>query len=295
MKTIKTIGRLRRSMLFCPANKSKMLYSAVTLKPDAIIFDLEDAVPYSEKEEARDLLCEALQTIDYGNIEVFARINAIGTEFFEQDVRMTVQAGLRFIRPPMIESAADIKKLESLLDSCEKEYGIQTGSVKILAAFETPKAIINAYEICTASPRMEGIALGAEDFARTLGVNRSAAALRQARAQMVLAANAAGIDAIDTSFTALDDTEGFRAEALEAMQMGFAGKSCLHPNQVRIVHEIFTPSQEEIEKSKAIMEFAEKENIEEGGVLVMNGKMIDIPIIMKAKRVMELAKAAGKA
>lgn len=286
--------KLRRTMLFCPASEGKMFFNAPIYNPDCIIFDLEDAVAYSEKDSARDLICEAIKSIDYKDIEIFVRINPLYTEFGETDVREIVKAGIRNIRLPMCETEEDVKKLEVLLEEVEKENKIEAGAVKIQCAIETPKGVLNALAIATSSPRVVAISFGAEDFTRTLGVDRTKTAkeLCYARSYIVLAANVANVDAIDTVWADVSDIEGFIEEAKEAKGLGFSGKSCIHPAQVKEVHKIFTPTKEEIEKSLKII-CAAKEAEEKGiGVITVDGKMVDVPIIQKAERIINLARAA---
>jgi citrate lyase subunit beta / citryl-CoA lyase len=286
--------KLRRTMLFCPASEPKMFFNTPIYNPDCIIFDLEDAVAYSEKDSARDLICEAVKFIDYKDIEIFVRINPLYTEFGETDVREVVKAGVRNIRLPMCETAEDVKRLDTLLETVERENGIEEGRVKIQCAIETPKGVLNALAIATATPRVVAISFGAEDFTRTLGVDRTKGAreLLYARSHIVLAASAAKVDAIDTVWSDISDMEGFREEVKDAKLLGFSGKSCIHPAQVKEVHKIFTPTAEEIEKSLRIIHAA-KEAQEKGvGVITVEGKMVDIPVIQKAERIIDLAKAA---
>lgn len=294
-KEKKGLKRSRRTMLFSPANNPKMLTMAHLYGSDCVIFDLEDAIKYSEKDAARDLLAEALKTIDYGDTEIFARINPLYTEFGEKDVRVLVPAGLRNMRLAMTDTPEQIKELDNLLTEIENKNGIEVGSCKIQASLETPTAIKNAYEIAKASNRVVTVSFGAEDFTRTLGAERTKEGkeIFVARSMVVMAAAMAGIDAIDTVWADISDVEGFRDEVKTSINMGFAGKSCVHPSQVRIIHEIFTPSREELEKSLIIVKAAEEADIENGGVIQVNGKMVDIPVISKAQKVVRLAKAAG--
>lgn len=287
--------RARRTMLFSPANNPKMLVTAHLYGPDCVLFDLEDAVKYAEKDAARDLLAEVLKTVDYGKTEIFARINPLSTEFGEDDVRVLVPAGLRRMRLAMCEKPEQVKELDDLLTEVEKEHGIEVGSCKIQCSLETPLAVMNAVSIATASPRVTSISFGAEDFTRTLGAERTKEGkeIFMARSLVVMAAAIAGVDAIDTVWSDLDDEEGFRNEVKTSANMGFAGKSCIHPSQVKIVHEIFTPTKEELEKSLEIVKAAEAADISKGGVITVNGKMVDIPVIAKAEKVVRLAKSAG--
>ncbi len=285
----------RRTMMFAPANNPKMLVTAHLYGPDCVLFDLEDAVKYAEKDAARDLLAEALKVVDYGDTEIFARINPLYTEFGKDDVRVLVPAGLRRMRLAMCEKPEHVKELDELLTEVEKEHGIEVGSCKIQCSLETPLAIMNAVQIATASPRVTSISFGAEDFTRTLGAERTKAGkeIFMARSMVVMAAAIAGVDAIDTVWADIADEEGFREEVKSSMNLGFAGKSCIHPSQIKIVHEIFTPSEEELAKSLEIVKAAQEADISKGGVITVNGKMVDIPVIAKAEKVVRLAKSAG--
>lgn len=287
--------RARRTMMFAPANNPKMLVTAHLYGPDCVIFDLEDAVKYSEKDAARDLLAEALKVVDYGDTEIFARINPLYTEFGKDDVKILVPAGLRRMRLAMCEKPEQVKELDELLTEVEKEHGIEAGSCKIQCSLETPLGILNAVQIATASPRVTSISFGAEDFTRTLGAERTKAGkeIFMARSMVVMAAAIAGVDAIDTVWADIADVEGFKEEVKSSVNLGFAGKSCVHPSQVKLVHEIFTPSQEELEKSLEIVKAAQEADISKGGVITVNGKMVDIPVISKAEKVVRLAKSAG--
>ncbi|MDR3259427.1 MAG: CoA ester lyase [Fusobacteriaceae bacterium] len=285
----------KRTMLFSPADNPKMLVSAHLYGADCIIFDLEDAVKYSEKDAARDLLAEALKIMNYGDTQIYARINPLYTEFGEDDVRTLIPAGLRKMRLAMCEKPEQVVELDQLLTELESEYGIETGLCKIQCSLETPLGVSNALAIATASKRVESISFGAEDFTRSLGAERTKEGneIFLARSMVVMAASIAGIDAIDTVWADISDEDGFRAEVKSSMNLGFAGKSCVHPSQIKIVHEIFTPTKEEIDKSLAILEAASKADINKGGVITVNGKMVDIPVIAKAEKIVRLAKGAG--
>ena len=294
--------KLIRTMLFAPASNPKMLINAPVYEPDCILFDLEDAVPYAEKDSARDLLCEALKSINYGNCKIFARINPLRTPegskapFGEKDVSTLVPSGLKNIRLPMCETPEHIIELSALLDKIEAQNGIPSGTVKIQASLETPLGIHNAKLIAETSDRVISISFGAEDYTRTLGVDRTKVGneLFYARAKVVMAAALAKVDAIDTVWADVSDKEGFQNEVEQIKGMGFAGKSCIHPSQIKIVHSIFTPKDKDIERSIEIINAAKKADILAGGVITVNGKMIDIPVIEKAKKIINLAKAAGK-
>ena len=289
--------KLRRTMLFAPASNPKLLFNTAIYKPDCILFDLEDAVRYDEKDAARDLLVEALKVVNFEKCEVFVRINPLRTPlgekapFGELDVRALVPAGLRKMRLPMCEKPEHIEELSKLLDELEKEHNIEAGSVQIQASLETPLGVMNALVIAQSSDRVVSISFGAEDFTRTLGTDRTKAAteLFFARSQVAMAASIAKVDAIDTVWSDVADIEGFKKEAESAKNLGFSGKSCIHPSQIKIVHSVFTPSIEEVTKSLKIVEAARSANIESGGVITVDGKMVDIPVIAKAERVVSFS------
>lgn len=289
------IKKLRRTMLFCPAQNPSLYIDSPVYAPDCIIFDLEDAVRYDEKDAARDLLAEALRTLSFGKCEVFARINPLYTEFGKDDVRTLVPAGLRNMRLPMCERPEQVVELDALLTEVEQAYGIPAGSCKIQCSLETPLGVWNAMEIAKASSRVISISFGAEDYTRLLGVDRTkdASELQFARQRIANVASICGIDAIDTVWADFKDIEGFKKEVSYARQIGFAGKSCIHPSQVAQVHGIFTPKMEEVEQALIIIKAAADAGIEKGGVVQVNGKMVDIPVIEKARRIVGLAKAAG--
>lgn len=287
--------KLRRTMLFVPANNPNMMMNAPVFKPDCIIFDLEDAISLKEKDSARDLLVEALKTFEYRDCEIFARVNPLYTPFGKDDVRELVKAGLRNVRLPMSETDEDIKSLDALLTQIENDLGIDRGTVKILGAIETAKGVINAEKIAVASSRMVGISFGAEDFTRTIGSERSREGeeLFVARCKIVLAAAAAGIDAIDTVYADIEDEEGFENEVQSARKLGFAGKSVIHPRQIGVVHSIFTPSKEEIHKALRVISAIQQAEAKGLGVITLDGKMIDGPIVDKAEKIITLANGAG--
>ncbi len=287
--------KLRRSMLFCPATNPKLYLDAPLYKPDCIIFDLEDSVNYSQKLEARDLLAEALKSLSFGSCEVFARINPLYSEFGYDDVRVLVKAGLRNMRLPMCESADDVLELDKLLTEVEKSFGLETGVCKIQCSIETPLAVENVFDIAKSSKRVISVSFGAEDYTRLLGVDRTknAKELFYARSRVCNAASIARIDAMDTVWADFADVEGFENEVKEAKQLGFSGKSCIHPSQIETVHNVFTPDITEVEKSLRILKAVKSANIEKGGVIQVDGKMVDVPVIEKAKRIVELAKGAN--
>lgn len=286
--------RLRRSMLFVPGNNPALIIDAPVFAPDSIILDLEDAVAVDQKDAARELVVSALKTLDFGPSEICVRINARHTPFFAEDVRALTPARPHALRLAMVESAEDIACLDELLTKCEAEAALTPGTIKIMAAIETAQGVLNAREIALASPRLVAMSFGAEDFTNSIQSERTSHGheLLLARAAVVLAARAAGIDPIDTVYSQVDDDAGFRADVYAAKQMGFAGKSCVHPRQIAVVHDVFSPTAEEVMKAERVLA-AFADALQQGsGVIAVDGKMVDGPIVAKAQRIVSLAKAS---
>ena len=282
--------KLIRSMLFCPGNNPKLYYTAPVYNPDCIIFDLEDSVELSEKDAARDLLVEAIKSLDFGSVEIFVRVNSVTTPFFEDDIKAIIPAGIRNIRLPMCQTKADVIKLDKLIHSIEVEHNIEIGSTKIQVGIETPKGVLNSSELAGASKRVMGLSFGAEDYTASLGIDRTKKGkeLFFARSMIVNVAGMYGITATDTVWADINDSVGFIEEIKEIKALGFNSKSCIHPSQIDILHDVLKPTEEQIKKAKVILAAVEKANVETGGVIAVDGKMIDIPVITKAKKIMSL-------
>ncbi len=281
-------------MMFIPGNNPSMMQDAYIYQPDSVMLDLEDSVTMAEKDAARMLVHNALKTIDYGNIERVVRINPLNTPYGKKDIEAVVKGGADVIRMPKTETADEVREVEAEIERVEKEIGCE-GRTLIMAAIESALGIVNAYDIATASNRMMGIALGAEDYSANLKTQRTkeGTELQLARETIVVAARAAGIDALDTVFSNLNDMEAFRNEVELIKRMGFDGKSIINPRQIEIVNEVFAPKEKDIEKARTILA-AIKEAAERGsGVIAVNGKMVDRPVVIRAQRTIDLAIASG--
>ena len=280
--------------MFVPGNNPGMMQDAFIYGPDSIMLDLEDSVTMAEKDAARLLVHNALKTIDYGNTEMVVRINPLNTAYGKKDVEAVVKAGVHVIRMPKTETAEEVREVEREIERVEKEIGC-LGRTKIMAAIESTLGIVNAYEIAVASERMMGIALGAEDYCANLKTQRSpeGTELLFARQQIVVAARAAGIDALDTVYSNLNDMETFRKEVELIKQLGFDGKSIINPRQIEIVNEGFAPTEKAIEKAKTIIAAIKEAEKRGSGVIAVNGKMVDRPVVIRAQRTIDLALASG--
>jgi len=287
--------KLRRTMLFVPGNNPGMIRDAGIYKADCIMFDLEDSVSINEKDSARFLVFQALTTLDYPGKELVVRINDPRTQLGRDDLEAIVSTRKAVIRLPKTETAEDVTYCEGLIAAVEKKTGAQPGSTMMMAAIESAAGVLNAKEIACASKRLTGIALGAEDYVTDLKTSRSADGVELffGRSMVLLAARAAGIDALDTVFSNVNDEEGLRRETRLIRQMGFDGKSIINPRQIKTVHEIFTPTEKEIEDARAVLAAIREAEQNGSGVISLNGKMVDKPIVERARRVLDLAMAQG--
>ncbi|TVT10435.1 citrate (pro-3S)-lyase subunit beta [Enterococcus durans] len=285
--------RLRRTMMFVPGANAAMLRDAPLYGADSIMFDLEDAVSLKEKDAARTLVHFALKTFDYSAVETVVRINGLDT-VGKQDIEAVVLAGVNVIRLPKTETAEDIIDVDEAITLVEESNQIPVGTTKMMAAIESAEGVLNAREIAQASTRLIGIALGAEDYVTNMKTKRypDGQELFFARNMILHAARAAGIAAIDTVYSDVDNVEGFQAETNLIKQLGFDGKSVINPRQIPLVNAIYAPTEKEIQHAKEVIWAINEAEAKGSGVISLNGKMIDKPIVERAQRVIALAKAA---
>jgi citrate lyase subunit beta / citryl-CoA lyase len=288
--------KLRRSMLFLPGANAAMLSTSFVYKPDSIMFDLEDAVSIKEKDSARLLVAQTLLLPVYKEhgIETVVRINALDTPFGLKDLEAVVRAGVDVVRLPMTNSAEDIHELEAHVERIEKECGREVGSTKLMAAIESAQGVVNAISIAKSSPRLIGIALAAFDYLVDMQTERGdGTELFYARCAVLHAARVAGIDAFDVVYSNVNDDEGFLKEVSLIKKLGYNGKSLINPRQIELLHNAYAPTAAEVENAQKVVEAAEEGERKGLGVISLNGKMIDAPIIARARKVIELAKYSG--
>ena len=281
-------------MMFVPGNNPGMMADAHIYGPDSIMLDLEDSVTMAEKDTARLLVYNALKSVNYGDTEMVVRINPLNTPYGKKDIEAVVKAGVHVIRMPKTETAEEVVEVEREIERVEKEIGC-LGRTKIMAAIESTLGVVNAYAIATASSRMMGIALGAEDYCANLKAQRTPGGdeLRLARETIVVAARAAGIDALDTVYSNLNDMETFRQEVEYIHRLGFDGKSIINPRQIEVVNEVFAHTEKAIEKARTIIAAIKEAEKKGSGVIAVNGKMVDRPVVIRAQRTIDLAIASG--
>lgn len=287
-------NRLSRSMMFVPGNSPKMINSADIHGADSIMFDVEDAIPVTEKDSARLLVAQALKAMSF-RAETVVRINhPTQTPYGYSDLDVIVAAKPNLIRLPKTESVEEVEIVADKIIATEKAMGWAPGSINIIVAIESVKGLYNVREICH-GPRVVAVALGAEDFRADLhtGKSKPAAELLFARHSILLAAREVGIRAIDTVFSDIKDPAGLKEEAEFIKSLGFDGKSCIHPGQIKIIHEVFTPTEAEIAYSVKVLDSYAAALRDNKGVIAVDGKMIDGPIVVRAQRIIEKARAAG--
>jgi citrate lyase subunit beta/citryl-CoA lyase len=287
--------QLRRTMLYVPGNNAGMVRDAGIYKADCIMFDLEDSVSINEKDSARFLVFQALTSLSYPGKELVVRINDPHSQTGKDDLEAIVRTRKAVIRLPKTETAHDVIFCASLIESIEKQIGVASGTTRMMAAVESAAGVLNAREIALASKRLTGIAIGAEDYVTDLKTTRSPEGIEIlfGRSMVLLAARAAEIDAIDTVYSDVNNEEGLRKETMLIKQLGFDGKSIINPRQIKIVHEVFTPSEKEINNALAVLDAILEAERKGSGVISLNGKMVDKPVVTRAENVLSLARAAG--
>jgi citrate lyase subunit beta / citryl-CoA lyase len=275
--------RLRRSRLYLPGNTPKFFINAGLHRPDAIILDLEDSVPASEKDAARLLVRNALRTVDFYGAEKMVRINPAPDGLGE--IETLSGHGVHAFLLPKVEDAETVRVAADLLDQLGR------AEIGLIPIVESARGVLNAFAIASASPRVAALAIGLEDYTADIGAQRTAVGRESlwAQSQVVNAARAAGVQPLASVYSALDDQAGLHEWLIEARGLGFTGAGCLHPRQIRVIHAAFAPSQAEIERARRIVQAFEDAQTDNRGVVVVDGQMVDAPVVARARQVLRLA------
>jgi citrate lyase subunit beta/citryl-CoA lyase len=287
---------LKRSWMFVPGHRQKMIDKALGLNADAIMLDIEDGVAPNEKDTARQLIAEALgQEKAPHSPARFVRINAIGHARMDADLAAVVRPGLEGLVCPKVETAEEVRKVDAILNEREPQLKMTRGGVKLLIAIESPRGLLNAPAIAACSPRVCGLMFGAEDFGRELGLPTSregeARDMLYARSAMVVAAASAHVQAVDGVWVDLKDPEGLVGFARQSRQLGFSGMSSIHPSQIDPINSHFSPTAEEITYAREVVKAFEAANARGDGSIAFGGQLIDRPIVERARRTLEMAKS----
>ena len=289
-KTSKKI--LRRSRLYLPGNEPKFYPNAGLHNPDGVILDLEDSVAPTEKDAAQLIVRNSLRTIDFYGAERMVRINQLPQGL--DDLKYIVPHNVHVILIPKVETPEQIEQVDAEVKKLKKSYKIKN-DIYLMPIIESALGVINAFEIASASENNCALAIGLEDYTADIGAQRTNEGRESffARSALINAAKAAGIQAIDTVFSDVNDMDGLRASVIEAKGLGFEGKGCIHPRQIKIVHQAFAPTKEEIEKAQIIVTAFEEAKAKGIGVVSIGSKMIDTPVVKRAENTIKLAKLNG--
>jgi len=289
---------LIRSWMFVPGHRQRMIDKSLGLNADAIMLDIEDGVAPDEKDTARQNIAESLgRAKTPGSPARYVRINAIGHARMNADLEAVVRPGLEGLVCPKVDTPEEIQQIEAILNHQEPMNKLDKGSVRLLIAIESPKGLLNAPAIAAASSRITGIIFGAEDFGREIGLpavrEGEARDLIYARSAIVIAAAAAHVQAVDGVWVDLNDSAGLLGFAKQSRQLGFSGMSCIHPSQIDAINAAFSPTAEEIDYCRKVLQAFEEANARGDGSIALGGQLIDRPIVERARRTMEMAKSLG--
>lgn len=294
------MAKILRSMLYVPANSWRMINNAVTEGSDAVILDLEDGCPITEKETGRIFARDAVHLFEEFPVDVVVRVNALGTELTETDLSYVAVQGLDAVMLAKTESKEDILAVDQMLKKEERKKAIELGSIAVIALVETPKGIMNLSEIVGASGRMIAVGFGAGDYSREMGAGMGVtkvspenyfSMILYARSKIATTARAAGIQAIDTPFFGLViDLEGLRSETEKVKLLGFSGKQLTHPRHVKAVNEVFSPAKEDVDFATTVVKAYQEAKAKGLGATTIGGKMIDYGSFKRAEALLSFAK-----
>jgi citrate lyase subunit beta/citryl-CoA lyase len=289
---------LIRSWMFVPGHRQRMIDKAFGLNTDAIMLDIEDGVAPNEKDTARKNIAESLgREKTPGSPARYVRMNAIGHARMDADLTAVLRPGLEGLVCPKVDTPDEVRNVDGILNEREPKLKMERGSIKLLIAVESPRGLINAPAIAAASPRIVGLMFGAEDFGREIGLptvrEAEARDLVYARSAMVVAAAAAHVQAVDGVWVDLNDSQGLLGFAKQSRRLGFSGMSLIHPSQIDAINTVFSPTPEEIDYSRQVLQAFEAAQARGDGSIAFGGQLIDRPIVERARRTIELAKSLG--
>lgn len=285
------MNKLRRTMLFMPGNNPGMLLNAPILGADSVILDLEDAVSIAEKDTARILVREAITNLDYSKVELVVRVNPMDNEFGPVDLDAIARVKPDTLMIPKADEE-EIRFVDVKLYEIEKEEGFEEGSIKIIPLIETAFGLETVYNVINASKRVVAILLGGEDLTADMGIKRTKEGdeIFYARNRVATACRAMKIDSIDTPFTDTNDEEGLSKDTAKAKSIGMTGKAVINPRQIDVIHSVFAPTGGEIKHALRVLNAMEEALKEGKGVFSLDGKMVDAPVLNRAKNTVELAR-----
>ena len=288
-------SKLKRSSLYASGASAVNMIQAMFYNQDCLVYDLEDSVPLHDKDAARFLVCCMLRCHRPADKHIQVRVNGIYSLYFQEDLEASVRARPDALRIPKVESAEEVHMIDEKISAIERASGIEQGSVTLWCTLESHIGVLNAKAIAEASPRVEALILGAEDFTASMGSRRTKEGweIFYARNAVLMACRAAGVAAIDALFADVNDMEGLKQDAQMTKILGFDGKTAIHPRQVDVINAAFTPTQKEIDYAMRVLDAIEEGRRLNKGAVSLDGSMVDRPVVIRAQQVMALAKAAG--
>jgi len=281
----------RRSMLYIPGNNPAMIQQGGIYGADSILLDLEDAVALNQKDAARTLVRNMMKVIDFYDTEVCVRVNHLSTPFGLADLEEIVPLQPSAIRYPKTESSEEVAELLKIIERIEDHHGLPHNKMTLHAMIETAMGVQNVFSIASKFSRVDAITIGGQDLTADMNIiyTPDGAGIDFARKRIIMAAKASHIDVIDTVFPDVNDEEGLRKETEYAKKIGFTGKAVINPRQIDIIHEVFTPSEDEIRKAYRIVKEFRTNSAAGIGVFAIDGKMIDAPVVSRAEYILRLA------
>jgi citrate lyase subunit beta/citryl-CoA lyase len=284
------MARLLRSFLFVPGNNKKFIDKAKTLNADIICLDLEDSVPMNDKDSARKMISETLQSRSEFRSEVYVRTNSFESGLVQADLQAVVRNGINGVVIPKVNDANEIFELSKLITDLERKQAVKEDTVEIMPSIESAKGVVNAYKIASATPRVSALVFGVFDFLFDMGLEYVEDGIEYgyARAKVPVDARAAGVFAIDSVWQKIDDTSGLIKDATTGMKLGYKGKSIIHPSQIEPVHKIFVPNKEEVEWARKVVDTLSDAMNKGKGAVRLDGKMIDAVHYKRAKALLDV-------
>lgn len=284
---------LLRSVIFVPGNRPNMLERALTFKADVIMIDLEDSVPPAEKVQARELARQWAPVLHGGGQRVMVRVNALDTGLARDELAAVIGPHLLGVSIGKAQSVWDLQEVDRIITALELSAAPEAGHIKLIPWIESARAVVMAYPMATASPRIIAIAFGAEDYTNDMGVQRTdrGEEVFFPRAAVAVAARAAGVASLDTPFVRFRDLEGLRQDARLARQLGYTGKFAIHPSQLDAINEIFSPSPEEVAYARQVVDAWDRAAAAGRGSVDLDGRMIDVPVVKRAQNLLAQAEA----
>lgn len=285
-----------RSLMFIPGNRPNFMEKAGSLPADVLILDLEDSVPLAEKKAARGLVQKSLPSLVARGQRVYVRINSLVSGLWQDDLHAVVIEGLSGISLPKAGSAADVDTAAQAIEAWERERRLEPGRIRLIPWLETALGLVHAFQISSASPRVIGVAFGADDFTADMGIERTKEGTEQfhARCAIAIAARAAGVMALDTPYTDFKDEAGLIRDARLARQLGFQGKFVIHPSQIETVNKVFLPSEAEVAQARKVAQAFEAAEAQGFASTSLEGKMIDIAVVQGARKLLQVAEAIAR-